>query len=295
MFKSWLKYGFFLFSGIMLLQCSSPENNQGIVVAKVNNNKLFSSDLSKIIPSGIEKNDSMAMAYDYIKKWIKQELLIQKANDNLTLEQKDVTHELQEYRNSLIIYKYKNELMKQKMDTTVTINQIEQYYNSNYKNFNLNKNIVKAIFIKIPNEVANPPLLKNLMANSDAGGLNELKDYCVQYAKGFDIFIDNWVDFEIVKNNIPQKIDDAKRFLTHNNQIELNDSNYYYLVRILEFKLRNDVAPLEYIKNSIKNLILNQRKIEFLKDIEDNIYLEGIRKNKFKIYNLETNETSHKE
>ncbi|MCF6332550.1 MAG: peptidyl-prolyl cis-trans isomerase [Draconibacterium sp.] len=291
MFKFRIKYGLIIFFGIFVLSCKNNKTTEKIVVAEVSNNKLFASDLSEIIPSGLEKGDSAVMADGYINKWVKQELLIQKANENLTPEQKDVTRELQEYRNSLIIYKYKNELMKQRMDTTVSEDEIEKYYNSNTDNFNLNKNIVKAIFIKVPNEVANPLLIKSLSANTSDEGLDELKEYCLQYAKGFDIFIDNWVDFETVKNNIPQKIDDDIRFLTRNNEIELKDSNYYYLVHIQEYKLKNDLAPLEFVKYNIKNLIINQRKIEFLKQIEKNIYTEGIRKNRFKVYNIEEHET----
>jgi len=284
-FKFHLKYSILFFAGLSILSCTNYEKPKQVVVAEVSEKKLYASDLSRIIPTDIEKKDSLIMANDFIKKWIKQELLIQKANENLTFEQKDVTRELQEYRNSLIIYKYKNELMKQKMDTIVTDNQIEQFYSSNPESFNLNKNIVKAIFIKIPNEVSNPSLLKSLIANTSDEGLEELKDYCLQYAKGFDVFIDNWVDFETVKNNIPQEIDNDVQFLAHNNLIELKDSNYYYLVRIQEYKLQNDLAPLDFVEYNIKSQILNKRKIEFLKQIEENIYTEGIRKNRFKVYN----------
>ena len=283
MYKLTAKYILILLAAIFIFSCSQPEQSEKRAVARVGEKKLFSSDLTEIIPANLEAKDSAAMADEYIDKWVKQELLLQKANENLTPAQKNVSRELEEYRNSLIIYKYKNELIKQRMDTTVTKEQIENYYNKNRVAFNLNKNIVKAIFVKIPNEVANPALLKSLTANTTEEGLTELKEYCLQYAKGFDIFIDNWVDFETLKNNIPQEIDDVERFLTRNNLIELSDSNYYYLVRIHEYKLRNELAPLEFVRDNIKKLILNRRKIEFLKQIEDNIYKEGIRKNKFSI------------
>ena len=290
MFKLLSKYSFIIVTGLFILSCSNQNNSGKVIVAEVNEKKLYTSDLSSIIPTNMGKKDSSLIADDYVEKWIKQELLIQKANENLTPEQKDVTRELQEYRNSLIIYKYKKELVRQRMDTTVTETQIEEFYSSNPENFNLNRNIVKAIFVKIPNEVANPSLLKNLISNTSEEGLTELKEYCLQYAKGFDIFMDNWVDFETVKNNTPQKIEDVAHFLTRNNQIELNDSNYYYLVEIQDYKLKNDLAPLEFVENNIKKLILNQRKIKFLKQVEDNIYTEGIRKNRFKIYNKKIHE-----
>lgn len=265
--------------------CTNSNDQGKTVVAEVNDKKLYNSDLSEIIPSGMDEQDSAAMADDYVKKWIKQELLIQKANENLSMDQKDVSKELEEYRNSLIIYKYKNELMRQRMDTVVSDQEIEQYYTTTPENFKLNKNIVKAVFAKIPNEVSNASLLKSLASDTSIEGLNEFREYCLQYAKAFDIFTENWVDFEVVKNNIPNEIENVEQFLNRNNQIELNDSNYYYLVRIHDYKLQNDLAPLEYVSDNIKNLILNQRKIEFLKEIEENIYTEGLNKKRFKIHN----------
>jgi hypothetical protein len=266
------------------MNCTKTNVVNDEVVAQVGEKKLFQSDLSQILPSDLGEQDSSLMADEYVRKWVKQELLIQKANENLTPEQKNLDKEIEEYRNSLIIYKYKNELMNQQMDTLVTARQIEQYYNANHDNFQLNNNIVKAIFIKIPNDVANPKLLKELVDNNSAEGVNGLREYCIQYAKGFDFFNDNWVNFEIVKKNIPGDINDEKQFLARNNQIELKDSNYYYLVSIQDYKLQNELAPIEYVKDNIKNLIINKRKIEFLKQVEENVYKEGVRQNKFKIY-----------
>lgn len=170
------------------------------------------------------------------------------------------------------------------MDTLVTKNQIEQYYNTNPENFKLNSNIVKAIFIKIPIELAKISLIKDLVDDNSEEGKNALREYCIQYAKSFDFFNNNWVNFELVKRNIPEEITDEKQFLSRKNQIELRDSVYYYLVTIEDYKLLGELAPVEYVENNIKNLILNRRKIEFLKQVEENVYKEGLRQNKFKIY-----------
>jgi hypothetical protein len=270
---------------MLLLQCSKNQVINDPIVAQVGEKMLFQSELAQIIPANMEEQDSLLMTDEYIRKCVKQELMIKKANENLTLEQKNLNREIEEYRNSLIIYKYKNELMNQQMDTLVTGRQVEHYYNENPDNFKLNSNIVKAIFIKIPIDVANPKLLKELVDDNSEEGRNALREYCIQYAKGFDFFNDNWVDFEIVKMNIPGEITDEKQFLARNSQIELKDLNYYYLVSIRDYKIQNELAPIEYVEDNIKNLILNKRKIEFLKQVEENVYKEGIRQNKFKIYN----------
>lgn len=285
-FKSVVKYGFVISALFVIGACSTPADEKK-VVAEVGDRKLYESDLAEVLPDDLGEEDSMLLAGEYIEKWVKQELLIQKADENLTAEQKDVSKELRDYRNSLIIYKYKNELIRQRMDTVVTAAEVEEYYRTHATDFNLNRNIVKAVFVQIPKELANQALLKELISDTSEDGLNELREYCLQYAKRFDIFIDNWVDFRIIARNMPEEIADPESFLTRNKTIEMNDANYYYIAGIHEYKLRNEPAPLEFVENNIKNLILNQRKITFLKEIEENVYSEGIRQNKFRIYNGE--------
>ena len=291
MFKNKAKYSIVLFTCIVL-SCNFLEEKKEPedVLAQVGTNQLLLSELKEVIPADYSGSDSMSMAEDYINKWIKQELLVQTAEENLSAEQKDVTRELREYRNSLLIYRYKNELMKQRMDTVVSGNEILEYYENNTNEFILARNIVKAIFIKIPLDYANPGQLKALCDDSSEEGLNELRQYCLQYAKQFDIFIENWVDFGLVSKNIPIEINDEENWLKRNKLTELNDSNYYYLVSIHDFKLKGEVAPVEYVERNISNLIINKRKVEFLKDIENNIYSEGIRKNKFQIFKPEIND-----
>ena len=128
--------------------------DKGEPVAKVGIHVLSLTELKKNVPNYLDATDSSLWADDYIKKWIQRELLLLKAEENLKAEMKDVTNELEEYRNSLIVYRYKNELMKEKMDTTVKEADIKDYFNNNKESFILNRNIVKAIYIKIPLEVS---------------------------------------------------------------------------------------------------------------------------------------------
>ncbi len=289
MLENGIKYiAVFLF--VFAVACNQMKSARQDVIAQVGEKQLFASEVNEVVPHQISREDSLILANDYVTKWVKRQLMLQKAEENLSLYQKDLTKELEEYRNSLIIYRYKNELMKQRMDTTVSEDQVQEYYEANTENFKLNKNIVKAIFIKIPNEFANPAQLKEMCSDISEEGINELRAYCLQYAKGFDIFTDSWVDFELVIKNIPEDIENPERFLTQNNKIELTDSGYYYLVTILDYKLKNELAPVEFVKGNIVNLLLNQRKIEFLKNLENNVYTEGVRTDKFKIIKRDANE-----
>ncbi|KJF43283.1 hypothetical protein [Draconibacterium sediminis] len=287
MFKRKITYSLIAALALALAGCSSDLSDEP--VASVGEKVLYRSKVEEILPKGISKEDSISMSDNYIDKWIKQELLIQKADENLSDEQKDLRNELEEYRNSLIIYKYKNELIRQRMDTVVTNQQIEKFYNNNPTNFNLNNSIVKATFVMIPSDLADPNMVKSLIADTSPEGIDELRDYCSQYAKKANISADEWISFQMLENNFPQKVEDPESFLKRNELYEMNDSNYYYIVSIHDYKLSNDLAPIEFVRDNIKNLILNQRKIRFLKEIEENIYTEGVRKKKFRIYDTKTN------
>ncbi len=277
-----------LLAGIVaLFSCNLRNDSERTPLAKVGENILFLDDLQSILPKGLSPDDSLMMAEDYIKKWIMNELLVKKAEENLSPLQKDLTKELNEYRSSMLTYRYKMELMLQRLDTIVDETEISAYYGQNKENFILNRDIVKAIFIKIPAEVTKPEQVKVFCEQVSDDNLRELEEFCLKYAITFDIFVDNWVELELIAQNLPEPIEDKNRFLRRNAIIEIRDNDFYYLLCVIDYRLANSLAPVEYVKENIKNLIINRRRIDFLKKIEDDVYVEGVRNNKFKFYSYE--------
>jgi len=258
-------------------------------VAKVGERQLTMKELSGYIPDYLDATDSALWADDYIKKWVQRELLLLKAEENLKAESKDVSKELEEYRNSLIVYRYKNELVKEKMDTTVSEANIQKYFNEHRESFILNRNIVKAIYIKIPVQVSNPDNIKDLCMSNDKEKQAKLNEYCMSYAKAYDRFNDQWVAADMVLGNIPEVIKDQNQILERNRFVESTDMNYYYIVCIRDYRLSGQVSPIEYVQNEIINLILSKQKIEFLKQIEKDIYNEGVENNKVKLFKTKNN------
>jgi hypothetical protein len=258
-------------------------------VAKVGKRILTLKELSANVPNYLDATDSTLWADDYIKKWIQRELLFLKAEENLSAEMKDVSKELEEYRNSIIVFRYKNELMKQKMDTIVKDTDIQKYFNEHRESFILNRNIVKAIYIKVSVEVSSPENIKDLCNSDNPEKKAKLNEYCMSYAKAYDRFNDQWVAADLVLKNTPVEISDQSQFIQKNHFIESSDMNYYYIVCIRDYRLEGQVCPIEYVQNDIKNLILSKQKTEFLKQIEKDIYKKGIESNKVKLYKIKNN------
>ena len=255
-----------------------------VPLVQVGNHILYQHQLAKVMPVNLSMVDSSLWADDYITKWTKKELLILNAEKNLTEEQKDVHEELEEYRNSLIAFRYKNELVNQKMDTIVSQQEIMEYYEGHKDKFFLTQDILKAIYIKMPVEVADPDMLKNLCSDENPSKISELEEYCLSYAKRYDKFNDQWVSARLVLDNTPVEINDLERFLRRNKFIESKDDDYFYLVCIRDFRFTGQPAPIDYVESQVKNLILNARKIQFLKQIEEDVYKEGIDNNRVKIF-----------
>lgn len=253
-------------------------------VAKVGDHVLSMKELSGYIPNYLDKKDSALWADDYVKKWVQRELLLLKAEEKLSVESKDVSKELEEYKNSLLIFRYKNMLVREKLDTTVSESSIRDYYNEHRESFILNKNIVKAIYIKIPVQVSNPDNIKDLCLSENKEKQEKLTSYCMSYAKAYDRFNDQWVSADLVLKNLPDEIKDQNQFLERNRYFESTDMNYYYIVCVRDYRLSGQVSPVEYVQNDIRNLILSKQKMEFLKQIEKDTYKEGVDKNKVKLF-----------
>lgn len=279
-----IKYGIYIVFLATLLSACSLLFDTGEPIAKVGTKVLTMQELSKNVPDYLDATDSALWADDYIKKWVQRELLLLKAEESLKGNEKDVSDELEEYRNSLIVFRYKNELIRQKMDTTVKNADIQKYFGEHRESFILNRNIVKAIYIKVPVSVSDPKNLKQLCASNDPEKQARLNEYCLSYAKAYDRFNDQWVAVDLVLKNTPIFIADQEHFLEKTRFIESTDKEYYYIVYIRDYRLAGQISPIEFVQNDIQNLILSKQKLEFLKQIEKDIYKEGLDNNKVKLF-----------
>lgn len=253
-------------------------------VARVFENYLYPSDLGKVIPSGTNKEDSMLLAKRYTDTWVKDMLMQHKAKESLSDEQMDFEAQIEEYHRSLLIYTYRQILLQQKMDTIVSEHEINSYYEENSKNFVLDYNVIKGTFIKVPLSAPNLNQLRRWSWNNREQDLDQLEKYCISYAEKYNDFNDTWIDFSSIKEQLPVRISDPVRYLNSYQNIEASDSLFRYLVHMSDHLTEGDEAPVELVKDDITNIILNKRKIKFIKDLEHQVYSEGVSRNHFEIY-----------
>ncbi len=277
---------FFLFLGLAAVSCNSYESGSGEKpLARVHDKYLYPSDLRGILPTNISRADSAQIARNYVQKWIRTQLMLKKAEVNLTQQElQEIYKQLDETRTSLTIYKYEQQMMFQRMDTAVSEEEIQNFYNEHSDNFILDKNIVKAIFIKIPQGAPNLDRVRGWYRSADENDMNELESYCYQYANKFDYFNDAWIYFDQVVRQLPGEISNQEQFLRYNTYTEAQDSAFHYFVAIRDYMLKGSEAPVAFVEDNIRNIILNKRKLDFTRELEKSVYTDGLTKNEFEIY-----------
>ncbi|MBI3502027.1 MAG: peptidyl-prolyl cis-trans isomerase [Bacteroidetes bacterium] len=267
----------------LLSSCGNNSSNfKEKPLARVGDSYLFPSDIKEAALSG--EKDSAEKVKKFINEWIHEKLLLQKAENNLTEDKKKFDKMVEDYRKSLITYQYESELVKQKLDTLVSDEEIANYYEKNKSNFELKDNIIKVIYVKVSKKAPKMDKVKEWYKATDAKSKDLLNSYCFQYAANFYLDENNWLLFDDVLKEIPIKMYDKEQFLQNNRIIETQDSAYNYFMNIKGFMTKNSTSPLSFEKENIRNIILNKRKVDLIKKMREDIYNEAVQNKSFDIF-----------
>ena len=277
----------FLFLGtLFFISCdyfdfrSKQEEEEGIV-AIVKTQKLFRDDIKSILPENYTKNDSTLLVRSFINNWALKQLLLSKAEKNSSLETTNEINKLvNDYRESLLINNYKEMLINQQLDTIIYSTEIDEFYQINKENFKLNEDLIKIKYLHFDHKVVNKKELIRLFRSERIDDLESLQKQQLSF-KQFQFNTDIWTSVDKVSAILPFSRD---ILLNKTKYLEKQDSIGLYLISINNVLVRNETAPLSYIKPQIKQMILHRRKIELIKDIEKIILQDATKNNNFKTY-----------
>jgi hypothetical protein len=254
--------------------------------ARVNDSYLYKDELVGITAPGTSEQDSSELVQAYINSWIRKQLLIQEASRKIDINEAQVERKVLDYKYSIIAYEYQTYYIKQHLDTAVSMDEIEQYYKENIDNFILKQNIVQGTFIKVPKNAPRTAKIKELIFSTREKDVNELKSYCLSFSVAYHISGSNWVAYdELVKNSPLAEIPNKIQFLKSNPYFETSDANYLYYLRVVQYRISDNVSPMAFVKDDIRNIILNKRKVELAKTLEDEVFNNAEDRREFEIYN----------
>lgn len=253
--------------------------------ARVFDSYLYLEDLEGLTSEAINTSDSSDIADRYIRSWIKKQLLINKASEEIDFDEAALSRKILDYRYALMVHEYKQYHISQNLPTEVTDEEIQQYYNDHQDNFELKQNIIRGIFIKLPDDAPRLSKVGKLIRSKKVEDRNELASYCYQFASFYSLEDTVWLNFDdVIKNTPLSSIPNQEQYLKRNKYVETSDQNLKYFLYIYEYKITDQISPIEFVRDNIAEIIVNRRKIDLANDLEGEIYSQALKNNDFEIY-----------
>ncbi len=270
---------------LVLVGCGEMmRQSERMVVAECYGVKLYADELQDLLPPDISRKDSLTQVNAYIDSWIHRQILIHQAEINLPAEELDFSKQLQDYRNSLVIYAYETQMIEQYLDTVVSDEEIEAYYEEHKENFQLRSTMVKTAYVILDEHCKQTKEFRKLMSNKDTLDLAQLYPLAERDAVASFLDVDTWVRLEDLLTKVPIEIYNSESFLKRNRFVSFEKDDFTYLVRFEDYLLEKSVSPLEIERDGIKDILLLKRKKELLSKMSGDLYEKARKENMFEIY-----------
>ena len=268
---------------LLICSCDLPTNEESNAVARVGEDFLFVSDIEDQI--GANGSDSIQITRRTINEWAEELLYLKKAEINLSSREKKGLEELvSTYRNDLYVKTYKDKAIQSQLDSIVEKEEIESYFEQNKLNFKTNKDLLRGRYVRVRNENYNLRSIRKSIRRFNEDDKVFLDSIALQFTT-YSLNDSIWVQASQFFNRLPSINERRyKNFLKNDTFFELQDSLEVYLVVVEEVVLRNDLAPLDYVAPTLKQILINKRKLELMRQLDREIIEEGLRQNIYEVY-----------
>jgi len=251
-------------------------------VARVGEKYLYEEDLALL--SFESSEDSLQKIENFIDSWIKKELLLEKALQNLNENQSNFEEQLENYKNSLLIYAYESQLIRQKMDTAVRSNQIKSYYTSNSANFEAKESLYQLTFVKLLNTAPSQDSMNYWLFSDNEDYYEKLLEYCTQFAVTCHLDTSIWVSRTNLKDLVPVDVVNADELFIESGKNLFADSTHSLVMNVFKVKEKGETAPMSYVEDQIVSILRNQRRLQLISKVKAEIFEEATLNKKYEIY-----------
>ncbi len=257
--------------------------DKGEVLATVGEHELYANDIASLIEPGQPLEDSLAALQSIVDTWVRKEIKTAAAEAAISGHGHDIEEMVAQYRSALLTYKYEQEWLNDRLDTTVTTAQINEYYEANRNVFRLAGPIVKARIARIPAGLRQSRKLEEMFRSTKEEDRNDFQNICQKNQYRTDDFSTEWTDFSTVIRHIPFSQSNFDEFLRSRSYYEVEDDQYKYMMAIDAFRPTGDYSPMERETENIRKIILNKRRQSLLTQLEDSLYTTARNNHQFEI------------
>lgn len=252
-------------------------------LVELDGNFLYREDLQSVLPGGLTKDDSLLFAEHYIRNWVEDVLLYEKAQSNIP-NNGEIDKLVENYRKALIMHTYQQELIHQTLSEEISEQELTDYYTKNQELFKVERPLMKGLFIKVPLTAPQLGNVRRWYKTENREAVEHLEKYSLQNAVKYEYFYDKWVPMADVLDLMPLKAVDTEEYLNKNRHVELKDTAFYYFLNVSDLRRMGEQEPFEFARAQVKDMLLNMKQVEFMKQVKDDLYQRAEKKNEIKYY-----------
>ena len=254
------------------------------VVARVGEHRLMRSELAAYIPAGVSSEDSLALAQSYIKSWAEDLIFLDMAEKHLSDEEKDVTKDLEDYRRTLLKYRYEERYINDRLDTLISDEAVPNYYREHMDKFLVDRPLLKVRYMVIPADSRSLKTIKELMSSDDAMDAIAADSLAFTAALRYVDSSDTWMDAILLARDLGTD-EVSMMSALRNRTIEFKgDDGLLRVAYVVDMVQKGSPAPLDYCEERIKDILLSARKHELVGGLERDLLNDALAKGKFVIY-----------
>ena len=268
----------------LCVSCREKHDHEGKTpLVEVGENFLYFEDLQGALPSGLSKEDSVLFSEQYIRHWIEETLLYDKAQDNIS-DNETLDRQVANYRKALVMHAYQQALIDQKLTKEISEDELQAYYQNNPELFKVERPLIKGLFIKVPLTAPRLAEVRRWYKQEEGEAVEKLEKYSLQHAVKYEYFYDRWMPLAEIIGMLPLQGSDADAYIEKHRQVELKDTAFYYFLHVSDYRAVGDVAPYDYARRQVKEMLFNVKQVQYLEQVKDDLYQRAEEKNRIKKY-----------
>ena len=273
-----------LWGGIFLLSCSPKSDTEEApdkVLAVVGRHKLYA---SRVPTLPLQAVDSSNYVQKYVRNWILEELIMKYAEEVFYVSTAELEERIRNYRKILVQYTLEQQYVEEQLNPTIKEDEIVRYYQQHAAHFTLNESILRLLYVKIPRRASGLAAFRAELQHRPLGG-SSVRGYCSQNPKFCILSDKKWMSLEKVLRSLPvARRSSIRPRLTQEHYIEVPESTYIHLFRVLDYRVSGMSPPIDYIREEIIHNILSKRKKELIKTLHEDIWKKGERAHAYEIH-----------
>lgn len=231
---------------------------------------------------GLSSEDSARVADSYIQQWATSLIVYDRSKE---IKSREIDEMVENYRRSLCQNEWERKQIAQKMPMLIEDSLVLEFYEQNKQHFILDRAILRGLLLIMPVGAPNLEKLKEMVeVPHEEENIEWVEKYAYQYAVGYELFLDDWKTVEQIAVYMPYSQDELSKQIKQKKQILAQDSLNVYLLQVTDFCGKGEYKPLEYVQDEIKELILSQRQVEFIRLLREDLYEKAVQQGKLKRY-----------